>query len=106
VSRSGFSSKSVNLIYRTSIWTTSNFPPPAVWEYFAFYSPIRKGTDMGLPDLDLLKNVLLVIYIIIHIGNVLYTPEIAHCPPIEKHQIAQARVTPANIAMFWVDIPS
>src|ERR1700733_7392532 len=84
---------------------TSNFSSPAVREYFAFYSLIRKGTYIWLPDLESTQKCASTDIYIVHIGRVPYTTRNhPHCPPIEKHHNSQGPGIPENIAMFWVGI--
>ena len=74
VSRSGFSSKIRSIWYiERPISMTSNFSSPAVREYFAFYSLIRKGTYIWLPDLESTQKCASTDIYIVHIGRVPYT---------------------------------
>ena len=72
----------VNLIYRTSHLDNIKFPTAGCSGVFCVLQPIRKGTDIGLPDLESTQKWASGDIYIIHIGNVLYTPEIAPIVPL------------------------
>jgi hypothetical protein len=83
----------------------SNFSPPAVREYFAFYSLIRKDTDMGVPDLESTQKCAPNDIYIVHFGqHLIYARNAPLLSPIAQHHNSPGPGIPVNIAMSWVGI--